>query len=135
MEILNLKCCGIKEIAGLSHHETTKGALKSFGELTYFAARNVKGPKEPPVMVPAPIERFRYVIFSQANTPGYLESLSRSKYGEKFAALILKERLGTLIETTPNINPNSNNMLRVWVWTIDHDRTKAYIEGLRKAKT
>ena len=127
MELNNLRCCGVKEITGLSYTESATKAIRQFGDLTYY--RQVKqylgsGHSE---TVPAPMENFRYVMFTQANATG-----GTATYGDRFAAFIQKHKLGALIETPYNMNPNSGNNVKVWLWTVDHPRVKALLAKLRK---
>jgi len=117
IEICNLECCGIRELNGLSDAESSKEALLSF----YYNTSYIDA------------DRFRYVIFSQAlsyrcgRTPAY---------GEKFASYLRNLRVGSVkIATTEDVkNPNSNNFLKVWIWTVDWDALKAWANKPANAK-
>lgn len=86
-----MNCCGISEIDDL-------GAARNAAEAMYS------------ILDEWNIARF--VIFSQAG--------KTAKYGVNFARYIKKHKLGTVIETPGwKVNPNSNNLLKVWIWTID----------------
>jgi hypothetical protein len=103
-----IDCCGIREISGLSQHRGPAAALKSFCRGVYKTEYGTDA------------SRFRYSIFSQ---------IQARQYGDKFAAYILEHKLGDVIETTGrHVNPNSGNVLKVFVWTVDHDAVKLWWE-------
>jgi hypothetical protein len=112
MQLNHVDCCGVREIAALGAHRSPLEALRSFRARITETGNN----------------RFRYAFFTQANvtdTTGkdqfgadYTER--RRLYGEKFAAYIVKNKLGTVIKTEDNVNPNSGRFVKMWVWTIDH---------------
>ena len=56
-------------------------------------------------------------------------------YGENFAAFILKHKLGAVVGTGFAVNPNTNNPLQTWVWTVDHAALaawkKTYMKGAK----
>jgi hypothetical protein len=97
MYIGYLACCGIVEIAGLSEYDTPEDAFKDFArQLTRCRL-------------------FRYAIFSEA---------SRKGYGSKFATFIKRNKLGSVVCTDWNINPNSEHTLKGWLWTVDRDAVR-----------
>jgi hypothetical protein len=65
---------------------------------------------------------WRYAVFTQAGT--------RKTYGKKFAALIKKENLGEVVQaTTKSVkNPNSGNVLKAWIWTVNHRNLRAWAQ-------
>lgn len=136
MELNNLRCCGVKEISELSIYGSPEEALLAFDNLTYGKLIKKYKPNGVDYSWKAdPFGRFRYVMFTQANAPDRGPGKTgRNLYGEKFAALITENGLGNLHETTDNINPNSSNNVKVWLWTIDHDATKAFITKLKDPK-
>jgi len=99
-------CCGVREIHGLSEYSTSSAAMKAF----YKAA------------ILANVIKFRYVYFAQ-NGP---------HYGDKFAAYILENKLGEIIETGSHVNPNSGNKLKMFVWTLNIENLKAWAVGNMK---
>ena len=116
LSISNMQCCGIKELAGLSTCNSATDAMRQFGKLTHGRTyQDTAG-----IIRAAPFVQFRYVVFTQA----------RSGYGQDFAQLITKAKLGELIETSSNVNPNSSNYVKVWVWTVDHVALKGYLDNL-----
>lgn len=92
-------CCGIREIAYLADHRSPAEAVETFKDRT----------RE---------KNFRYVVFSQA--------FKSARYGMKFAAYIKEQGLGEVSETSWNINPNSKNQLKVWVWAVDWKKLEGW---------
>lgn len=109
IESSDMACCGVREISSLSYYKTAEGAMKDF--LTDTSPMpNDYGP-------PYRRDKFRYAVFS---------GTKRSKYVERFSAFITTNKLGEVIETGWNKNPNSGNNLKVCVWTIDWEAVAAY---------
>lgn len=109
-----INCCGIREISGLSCHKGPMAAMRSFCNIYPNAPKSYHNP------YPSDQSRFRYAIFSQA---------SNSKYGDKFATYIRNQKLGDVIETAgKHVNPNSGHVLKVFVWTVDHDAVKLWMK-------
>jgi hypothetical protein len=109
MELRYLSCCGVREITDLRHTTSPEDALHRFRVITFNAG-----------------ETFRYALFTEAglNEEGYA-------YGEEFAAFIRENKLGNVVETEGRyINPNSGNILKCWLWTVNHPKVRAY--GVRK---
>lgn len=106
-----INCCGVREIDGLSDGPSAAQNLKDF--LSDYAEEL---DKDTP---------FRYAMFTQAGA-------RRTGYGFRFASLIEKKGLGTVISTGFNKNPNSGNPLKVWIWTLNLEALKAELkkEGL-----
>jgi len=101
---IQLSCCGIREINGLSR-ASARELLIDFGELMYGPYYEYGN------------GNFRYVIFSEA----YTITPTTPGYGEKFANLIQEIGAGDVIRTGWNLNPNSGNYVRVYTWTVNHD--------------
>jgi hypothetical protein len=106
-----IACCGIREIQNLSIHKAPETAMLSFVEQT--------SPEESYYdnSVLERRDKFRYAIFS---------GTKRSRYVDRFAAYILSNKLGEVVETGWNKNPNSGNQLKVCVWTINWDALKKW---------
>lgn len=94
-----IACCGMREIGSLSAHRSPEEAMKAFAGQTLKTHQN-----------------FRYVIFSEAV---YRPAANRRGYGRAFAAFIRSEKLGKVSTTGWNVNPNSGNNLKAWIWTVD----------------
>lgn len=116
MQLTHLGCCGVKEVTGLSQEKSAPQAMRNLAKQTWSATCMGERLGE---RIPAPYERFRYLIFTQA--------LTDAVYGINFAAFIRKNRLGEVIETDFNRNPNSGNLVKVWVWTVDHEACKRWL--------
>lgn len=111
--IFGSKCCGVKELHGLSfysqdpatflkfHFRRDRASWEATSEDNYHIDRLFS-------------PNFRYAYFTQAGRA--------QTYGEEFATYIKDQQLGEVVETTLNVNPNSGNELKMWVWTVDHDR-------------
>lgn len=101
-------CCGIKELTDLVAKGDPVLNMKDFVSQAYD--RELFNGK------------FRYGIFAEANQ---FDSNAKT-YGRQFAKLIIDNKLGTLVETERNVNPNSGNEVKVWVWTINHEAVKKW---------
>lgn len=112
MHLIGMNCCGVREIALLREIRNPESAMKEFlrqiaPEPYYcYAGEGMRRR-----------DKFRYVIFTATKT---------GKYGTRFAKLIEDEKLGTLISTDYNKNPNTGHLVKVWVWTVDHEALKAW---------
>src|SRR5258708_7051876 len=109
-----ISCCGVREIALLSAHRDAESAMKSFVEETSPEVNTYYSD------VPHRRDKFRYALFS---------GTKRSKYVDWFATYIVANKLGEVVETGWNKNPNSGNQLKVCVWTIDWDALKKWSKG------
>lgn len=117
MDLNDMACCGVKEMDGLSTFRSAQEAMRAFAGCTVEGAqpRDGYGYYDPWVG-----NRFRYVIFSQAG--------ARSRYGTRFAAFIRDNGLGDVVKTAGrHINPNSNRILKVWIWTVDHEAVSEWV--------
>jgi hypothetical protein len=125
-----LNCCGIREISDLHHCRTAASAIRQFIYATepidYGGYNSVTYRRD----------KFRYAIFSGIN-----KGSAKVKYVDRLKAYILENKLGEVVETGWNVNPNSNNKLKVCVWTIDWEALKTWKEkqeaknGKRKPST
>jgi hypothetical protein len=120
MNFAAVACCGVREISLLSSYTDPKVAMRMFGQGLFS--------KRPGEQKTSPM--FRYVVFTQAQAQN--TRLTETGYGYRFAAYIREHNLGTLIDTPFNVNPNSNNNLKMWVWTVDLEVTKRHWEELDK---
>ena len=124
-------CCGVREITSLSLDANPQESIKSFGLQCY--EKHLKGEKKSKFGEDIRLdqENFRYALFSQATIPG---SNPASVYGEHFAVYILDNALGEIIQTGSHTNPNSGNMLKIWIWTIDHAAVKEHLATIEYSK-
>ena len=95
-------CCGLREISGIARCSGPEKALENLAKGMLYDSS------------------WRHAVFTQAGT--------RSTYGEKFKAYILKEKLGTVVESETKVNPNSGNKLKAYVWTVDWRRMKGWMK-------
>lgn len=125
-----LGCCGIMELQNLSGAHSPQKAMMQFVGLAYGMHIT---PQPQPTHTPAWYrwtedygygglvgERFRFVLFSSAG------KRHPSRYGDKLKEYILKHNLGKVIETEADVNPNSNNKIKAFMWQVDHEATKAF---------
>src|SRR5947207_1098090 len=113
-------CCGLREIAGLSHYEDD-GKMKTCESHMADMWLSVYQPVKE---YPNGKCNWRFAIFTEARYPDH-PTASYTTYGQRFAEFIRKNELGDLVETTgEHQNPNSGNFLRVWVWTVDDEATR-----------
>jgi hypothetical protein len=111
MELRYLLCCGVREITDLRETTDSADALNRFRTITRRDGEN-----------------FRYAIFTQAglSDEGYA-------YGEEFAAFIVDNKLGAVTETEGrHKNPNSGNILKCWIWTVNHSAVRGYARPVKK---
>ena len=125
---LNMEaCCGVREIHNLQQHRRPEEAIQEFGKHTYGEDPNVPSEARDRARMQYYYaypyrnanRRFRYAIFTQAT--------KRATYGKKFAAYIKEHKLGDVIHTGFNVNPNTRRSVGLWVWTVDHDALKEHL--------
>ena len=126
LEFGNLMCCGVKELRGVSHFKTPEDVIRALNELTYSRQTIVGVNRQTgkTIYKPEPFSRFRYILFSQAR--------QEADYGFRLAAFVRDKQLGSLVETDFHLNPNSGNMLKVWIWTVNHDATEQWLKEDKK---
>lgn len=109
--VTGMQCCGVKEIGGVraAYTHNTPGTFDQFeAGLRNYLAPNYGNPTN------------AYFIFTA------VENTLTPAYGEAFKAFILKNDLGTVMESAVNRNPNSNNPLRVYLWTMNLANVKVW---------
>lgn len=111
--ISQLHCCGIKELDGLSYcrpscstPRTIEQLLKEFCEHQYSPEEHAYRGKN--------YFQCRFVIYSM---PVRLSEAANP--GDQLTAFIQQHNLGTVTLAGQGVNPNSNNELKVWLWTIN----------------
>ena len=123
MELLVENCCGVREVHDLRAHPNPALAIKEFGKHTYGEDANAReeGMRQQGWRYPYRNSncRFRYAIFTQAT--------KQATYGKRFADYIKKHKLGAVIHTGFNVNPNTRRFVGVWVWTVDHVALKKHL--------
>lgn len=104
--IQDMQCCGIREMDGLldSSKETVQEFCSDIDSDSSYNGR--------------PWPRFRYAIFSDIGP--------KHTRGNPLASYIRRHKLGKVVSTNWNVNPNSDNPLKVWVWTLDGKMLKKW---------
>ena len=106
IDLAETKFNNIIELDGISevydaHDNYCSGGKRIMQSICYSIRQSYKRITRMPITT---------VIFSGAISERYPGNLSR---------LIKKAKLGELMITNPRINPNSDNVIRVYVWTIN----------------
>jgi hypothetical protein len=95
MVIKETSCCGVIELEGIASISPRDAVVEICSQEDIGGNRYAN---------------FRFIIFT-----GVVKEL----YGQKLKKYILDNKLGTIIETRAGLNPNSHNIIKVWVWTLD----------------
>lgn len=117
MFITRKNCCGILELDGLREYRTAEDVLQDFVRETVIPDEHGHILQRNPGA---------FVLFSEARS---------GKYALKLKEVILKERLGAVFVSPSRRNPNSLNMIRVYLWTIDQARLKKYAKKIQAKDT
>lgn len=102
MEINDTRCCGLKEIDGLSGYDNPKEAMLDLCKIM----------REDHDLPP----NFAYILFTGVIKDGY---------GQRFTNFIRRNKLGSVRAGKQTRNPNSSNVINAWLWQIN-------IEGLNR---
>lgn len=113
-------CCGVKEISGLRNlqHLKNQAAIMTcvlarlsrsriFHRTVDWTTTYYFSPREMESTCCA------HMIFTQAG--------ANARYGYKFAEFIRQNRLGRVTVSVGSKNPNSDNIVRVFTWTLNQD--------------
>lgn len=65
-------------------------------------------------------------LVKSTQSPFIVFSTVRGTNGKDLASYIKLNGLGTATKNKPALNPNSGNMLTVWVWRVDRKALKAF---------
>lgn len=93
------QCCGVCEISGIGEN-SPKMILRSAADGLY--SDEYQG-------------RFRFMVFTGSTENDSLKTAAALK------AFILKNKLGEVIKTKKRENPNTTNIIQMYVWTINHN--------------
>lgn len=108
-----LNCCGIAELDGISEsNRSPQNTLQSlfedmWGDCGCWECDEDCGGKSNEYE-----EQCAFIIFSDTER-------TKFKYGLDLAEFIKKNKLGTVGKTRAKINPNSNNKIIMWTWSIN----------------
>ena len=137
MYVRSMSCCGVREISGLRGYCGGPAAMRAFVAYLkqpggYPAGYKATKPGDGTSSA-AYNSSFRYVFFTQAQP----QKINNRGYGYAFAAFIRKHKLGEVVIASEgdHVNPNSGNHLKMWTWTVDHDRlNKWYVKDAAAVK-
>lgn len=116
MNATGLGCCAVTEISGLNYMNRDDPTAAADALWNYCQQRAPSAPAYP---------RCRYALFTEAT---YGAECDPQGYGHRFAKFIRDTGLGTLTDSIPEgKNPNSGNLVKVWVWIINWDALTAWI--------
>lgn len=101
MELLEMSCCGMREITELSLTSGPADATRKF------------------------ISRARYDRWSFA----FVTFNGRASYCAPFAKFIRKHKLGKVVGVGPKKNPNSGNSIVAYLWTPNRRALEGWEKG------
>jgi hypothetical protein len=140
-DIHHMECCGVKELADLSDYPLTDAGARRF--LSTIIDEHLTEAPHRHQVYDYPAGEYRYedvpekrhapafFIFTQAGTA--TDPNGRTAYGDHFKEWIEAQKLGTVIVTEPNLNENSGNLVKVYVWTVNRDAFLAW-KPIKKRK-
>lgn len=96
--------CGVREIDGLANRSPKKALQQIYWEAIDRDEINSVDWRNDGLL------NFAFMMFS---------GVIKENYAQKFKKYLLDNKLGEVIETKTKTNPNSNNDIRVYVWTIN----------------
>lgn len=104
MNIGYLACCGIKELANI-------GGQTPEAIIHYFKGSGV---------------RAAFGVFSQVKNSPY------GAYGDNLVAYIRKHKLGTVRASSEARNPNSGNIIKMWIVKWNHEKLETWTKETKK---
>lgn len=123
------ECCAISEICALSTHTNAEEAMVSFCQdqlISGVRYGKFSGYKE----TLSTFYLFTAAVYSDAV---YTELSGIKKYGHEFADFILKNKLGSIIES-PALSNNAfhpDHKGQVWLWMPDTNAIRAWWEAYK----
>ena len=118
----HLHCCGIKELKGISY-VTPKDAIQDFcfqRTAPDVIADGYTGTHQSQMVRDILVrQKFgcAFVIFTHASPKGPMSG----SYGENLKAYIIEQKLGNVTIAGKERNPNSGNIVTVYLWAVNHD--------------
>lgn len=128
LSIEHLRCCGGRELHGISHYYNMRGVVDEAWADCYHAPEAIKvydydkgayvdGMSKASFLCPS------FYLFTQASND---DDDDLNGYGDRLKEFIEKSNLGTVIVSPANRNDNSGNMVEAFIWTVDRDNFKAW---------
>lgn len=101
MDLEKLECCGVLELSYIedetSHDAVYEVADRRFdGDYDYDSA---------------------FIIFT---------SINDETYGQELREYITKHELGTVTKQRAKENPNTNNMIHLYIWAVNNEKLEAW---------
>ena len=105
MTINRTNCCGLRELNDLCDYRyNPERALKDFCSSFFHGQQDDE-------------DLAAFILFT---------GVSKERYGQRFASLIKKNKLGKILETRAKLNPNSGSIIKTWIWDINRPATRAW---------
>lgn len=98
-ETQGLACCGISELADIRYDDSPENSIMNL----YLADQAI-------------------VVFSDTDASGTVPY----GFGSRLAALISRHKLGALVSLTPALNPNTDHLVKAWMWRLNKKAVLAY---------
>ncbi len=111
MYLERVSCCGLREAEDVGVHETPEEALQDL--CANASTADPYGRSEANQLFQPSLGGFSHIVFTGA------AATSRRTYADKLAAYIRRHKLGAVTTARKARNPNSGNILGVYVWTVN----------------
>jgi hypothetical protein len=102
-----MSCCAVAEISGIRHFATEPANV-----IVDVLCTEGYDNDEPYLLLEPP--ESAHIIFTQAS-----RGKVKTGYGYTLRDYIVSQKLGTVVCSTPSKNPNTQNNVTVFVWTLD----------------
>lgn len=105
--------CGVGQLHGFSRFKTPREFIyDAFIEIdSYSGEADGEADQDTPFFIFSDVITYRYNNEEQRR--------DKLLTGQRFATWLKRRNLGTVIASSPKINPNSGNKIRVWVWEVN----------------
>lgn len=115
-------CCGIKHIDGIVNDNNPMVTLMTVG-IEFFGMDNEDFEEDEDNN-----QDCAFLIFSEPDDGGYYN-------GSRLKRKIESENLGKVTAFKPRMNPNSGNMLKMWVWAVNINNYLSFVKRNGKPLT
>lgn len=112
MDLERLTCCGLREALGISGYDTAEEMLTALCHNEGTPRLSMYAPT--PSLFAESSGGFSHIVFTDA-----ARSPRTRTSGDKLASYIRRYRLGSVSAARKARNPNSGNILGVYVWTVN----------------